>query len=97
MIEQKKEESNINGYKVHNVIRDRSKSDFDNSGIGDGDPSLIGGIVVGSSIDNFNESNFSWRSAANNVNKVNFKQFNNRNLNQNINSLKYSKDPHGYD
>ena len=47
MIEQKKEESNINGFKVHNVIRDRSKSDFDNSGIGDGDPSLIGGIVVG--------------------------------------------------
>ena len=64
------------------MIRDRSKSDFDNSGIGEGDPSLIGGIgVVGSSIDNFNESNFSWRSAANNVNKVNLKQLNNRNLN----------------
>jgi hypothetical protein len=64
----------MNGFKVHNVIRDRSKSDFDNSGIGDGDPSIIGGIgVIGSSIDNFNESNFSWRSAANNVNKVNLK------------------------
>jgi hypothetical protein len=74
IIEQKKEEVNMNGFKVHNVIRDRSKSDFDNSGIGDGDPSIIGGIgVIGSSIDNFNESNFSWRSAANNVNKVNLK------------------------
>jgi hypothetical protein len=72
----------MNGFIVQNVIRDRSKSDFDNSGIGEGDPSLIGGIgIVGSSIDNFNESNFSWRSAANNVNKVNLKQFNNRNLN----------------
>lgn len=82
MIENKKEEQIINGFKVQNVIRDRSKSDFDNSGLGEGDPSLIGGIgVVGSSIDNFNESNFSWRSAANNVNKVNLKQFNNRNLN----------------
>ena len=94
MINKKEDDNDFNYYNGNDGARDRSKSDFDQSGIGEGDPSIIGGIgVVGSSIDQFNESNFSWRSAANNVNKVNLKHFNNNFFfNKNINSIKYSKE-----
>lgn len=86
----------FNEYKGHH--RDCSKSDYDHSGVGEVDPSLNGGIgIVGSSIDQFNESNFSWRSAAYNVNKVNLRHLNNHILNKNINSLKFSKDHSGFD
>jgi len=52
MINKKEDDNDFNYYNGNDGARDRSKSDFDQSGIGEGDPSIIGGIgVVGSSID----------------------------------------------